>query len=304
VNLLTFHCSVTSGLYVNIILTDYVRTILNLNRTSSTWTLDPRKNFSEIFDSAGVPSGVGNQVSVEFNLVYRWHSAISVRDEKWTNDLYAKLFPNVDPSKLTMEQFVKGLRDWEKKLPQEPNQWEFGGMERDKSTGAFDDADLIKIIADSTEDVACAFGPRQVPKIMKLIEVLGMEQARQWNVATLNEFRKFFQLEPHKQFTDITRDPDVAKSLEVLYKHPDYVELYPGIVAEDAKIPLEPGSGLCPGFTISRAILADAVALTRGDRFYTVVSRSNVRDESRNTDSRIGLLPCQSYKLGLYSSEK
>jgi len=39
--------------------------------------------------------------------------------------------------------------------------------------------------------------------------------------------------------------------------------------AEEAKEP-KPGAGLCPGFTISRAILADAVALTRGDRFMTV----------------------------------
>jgi hypothetical protein len=31
-----------------------------------------------------------------------------------------------------------------------------------------------------------------------------------------------------------------------------------------------PGAGLCPGYTISRAILADAVCLTRGDRFLTV----------------------------------
>lgn len=31
-----------------------------------------------------------------------------------------------------------------------------------------------------------------------------------------------------------------------------------------------PGSGLCPGFTTSFAILSDAVALVRGDRFYTV----------------------------------
>lgn len=30
-----------------------------------------------------------------------------------------------------------------------------------------------------------------------------------------------------------------------------------------------PGAGLCPGFTISRAILADAVCLVRGDRFLT-----------------------------------
>lgn len=39
--------------------------------------------------------------------------------------------------------------------------------------------------------------------------------------------------------------------------------------AEEAKTPA-PGAGLCPGYTISWAILADAVALTRGDRFLTV----------------------------------
>jgi linoleate 10R-lipoxygenase len=39
--------------------------------------------------------------------------------------------------------------------------------------------------------------------------------------------------------------------------------------AEEAKEPM-PGAGLCPGYTISRAILSDAVALTRGDRFMTV----------------------------------
>lgn len=39
--------------------------------------------------------------------------------------------------------------------------------------------------------------------------------------------------------------------------------------AEEAKVP-GPGAGLCPGYTISRAILADAVCLSRGDRFLTV----------------------------------
>ncbi|KAG9014307.1 hypothetical protein FRB90_005401 [Tulasnella sp. 427] len=41
-----------------------------------------------------------------------------------------------------------------------------------------------------------------------------------------------------------------------------------GMQAEEAKRP-GPGAGLCPGYTISRAILGDAVALTRGDRFLT-----------------------------------
>lgn len=41
-----------------------------------------------------------------------------------------------------------------------------------------------------------------------------------------------------------------------------------GLQAEEAKQP-GPGAGLCPGYTISRAILSDAVALTRGDKFLT-----------------------------------
>jgi linoleate 10R-lipoxygenase len=39
-------------------------------------------------------------------------------------------------------------------------------------------------------------------------------------------------------------------------------------MCEESKQPTD-GAGLCPGYTISRAILADAVCLTRGDRFLT-----------------------------------
>lgn len=69
---------------------------------------------------------------------------------------------------------------------------------------------------------------------------------------------------------EINSDPGVAEALETLYGHPDYVELYPGISAEQAKDVYIPDSGLCPGYTISKAILSDAVALVRGDRFYTL----------------------------------
>ena len=68
---------------------------------------------------------------------------------------------------------------------------------------------------------------------------------------------------------EINSDPAVAEALETLYGHPDNVELYPGVSVEEAKVPVVPGSGLCPGYTIATAILSDAVALVRGDRFYT-----------------------------------
>ena len=266
---------VTCGLYINITLNDYVRTILNLNRSNSTWTLDPRSNdFTDFFNDEGVPIGVGNQTSVEFNLVYRWHSAISRKDEKWTVDLYQVIFKgktSAEVAALSEQEFLNGLREWGHKFDPDPSSWPLDNGKYERNAhGTFEDSDLIKILADATEDVACSFGPRNVPVVMRLIDIMGMKQARKWRVATLNEFRKFFKLEPHQHFSDITKDEDVARSLETLYTHPDYVELYPGLVAEDAKKPMSPGSGLCPGYTVSRTILADAVALTRGDRFYTI----------------------------------
>jgi len=69
---------------------------------------------------------------------------------------------------------------------------------------------------------------------------------------------------------EINPDVEVAGALEALYGSPDKVELYPGLIAEQAKAVAIPGSGLCPGLTIGKAILSDAVSLVRGDRFYTV----------------------------------
>lgn len=95
-------------------------------------------------------------------------------------------------------------------------------------------------------------------------------QARRWNLASLNEFRQAFKLQPHKTFESINPDPKIAKALEKLYGHPDNVEIYPGVVVESAKKLTTPGNGLCASWTTSRAILADAVSLVRSDRFYTV----------------------------------
>ena len=113
-----------------------------------------------------------------------------------------------------------------------------------------------------------------------------MQQSRAWNLGSLNEFRKFFGLKPHETFEDICSEVEVADQLKNLwvfqwnhvkhrltdsrYEHPDWVEMYPGMVSESPKVPMVPGAGITPTFTISRAILSDAVTLVRGDRFYTI----------------------------------
>ncbi|MCJ1251085.1 hypothetical protein MMC30_008316 [Trapelia coarctata] len=260
---------VTCGLYMNITLLDYLRTIVNLNRSNTTWTLDPRAEMGkEVMGEASAPRGIGNQVSCEFNLVYRWHSAISQKQEKWTEELYKELFGK-EPEEISLPELLKGLAMWEKSLDKDPQKRPFAHLKRN-SDGKFDDGDLVNILADAIEDPAGSFGANHVPKALKAVEILGMQQARKWNCGSLNEFRKFFGLKPHETFEDINSDPYVADQLRHLYEHPDFVEMYPGIVAEEAKTPMVPGVGICPTFTVSRAILSDAVTLVRSDRFYTI----------------------------------
>jgi hypothetical protein len=260
---------ITCGLYINTILLDYFRTIINLNRVKSTWTLDPRVDMGKVFGENGSPRGGGNQVSVEFNLIYRWHSAISDRDDKWTQNLYRKLFPGKEPQDVSLQELMMGLGRWEAMTPADPQQRPFGDMKR-QADGRYNDEDLVKILVEGIEDPANAFGANQVPTVMRAIEILGIQQARKWHCATLNEFRKFFGLKAHDTFESINSDPQVAADLKHLYEHPDLVELYTGIVVEEAKTPMVPGVGLAPTFTVSRAILSDAVTLVRGDRFYTI----------------------------------
>lgn len=258
---------ITTGLYINIILKDYVRTILNLNRVDSLWNLDPRSEEGKAIFGHSIPEATGNSVSAEFNLIYRWHACVSERDEQWTKDVYSKLFGQ--DSSLSLAEFLGSLNGWAKKQSPDPLKRDFADLER-LSNGQYRDDQLASIWTASVSDVAGRFGAGHVPEILKNVEILGIIQSRSWNLASLNELREYFKLQPHETFEDINPDPIIAEQLRHLYGHPDNVEIYPGVVVEAAKEAKLPGSGLCTSFTISRAILSDAVALVRGDRFYTV----------------------------------
>jgi hypothetical protein len=264
---------ITCGLYVNIILVDYVRTILNMQRTDSNWQLNPRKDIKD-----GPAMATGNQVSAEFNLIYRWHASISTRDEKWTEELSAQMWAGKNMSEVPQYEIMKVLSKVEQHLQTlEPNERPFPALERETMTrvqegpykGNFKDDELAEFLTSGIEDCANAMGPQQVPICLRAIEILGIQQARTWQLGTLNELREHFGLQRHQKFSDITTNTEVADALKHLYDTPDNVELYPGLVVEDAKDPMAPGSGLCPSYTVSRGVLSDATALVRGDRFYT-----------------------------------
>lgn len=148
---------VTCGLYINITLGDYLRTIVNLNRTNSTWSLDPRME-GKAFGNDGTPRGIGNQVSAEFNLAYRWHSCTSQRDEQWTEEMYKDMFGK-PADEVPMHELLMGLAKWDKSLDKDPSKRPFARMER-QSDGKYKDDDLVNILCDSIEDCAGKFDLR------------------------------------------------------------------------------------------------------------------------------------------------
>ena len=139
----------------DITLIDYLRTIVNLNRSNTTWTLDPRVDMDKFFGKDGTPRGVGNQVSAEFNLAYRWHSATSLRDEQWTEDMYQGMFGK-PAAEVPMHELMMGLGKWAAGLDQDPQKRPFAGLQRD-GEGKYSDDDLVQIISDSVEDCAGKF---------------------------------------------------------------------------------------------------------------------------------------------------
>jgi linoleate 10R-lipoxygenase len=143
---------ITCGLYMNITLYDYLRTIVNLNRSNTTWTLDPRVEMGNVFGKDGTPRGLGNQVSAEFNLAYRWHSCISDKDDKWTQALYRELFGK-DAENVSMPELLQGLSNWERSMDKDPQKRPFAKLQRD-ANGKFSDDDLARILTESVEDVA------------------------------------------------------------------------------------------------------------------------------------------------------
>ncbi|KAH7039913.1 uncharacterized protein B0I36DRAFT_309597 [Microdochium trichocladiopsis] len=305
-------------MYIQIAIHDYLRCLMLMHAKDTAFTLDPRVSFPEHNNKTGLQRGEGNMVSVEFNLLYRFHSPISKREAWWTEDMFVQLLQDRNmvvetkaeenmKTKFTKETIVDGeipfpifrhmidgmknaskvRRDrlayfpagldpvggWKEKDDQGrrvdgPETFRF---KRGKD-GKFDDAQLAAELMRVMEDPISSFGANNVPRVLKGIEIMGMLQARQWEVATLNEFRQFFNMSRHTHFEDINSDPKIQEKLRDLYKDPDLVELYPGLFCEGESQCLDPGTS-CPNkqsTALWRAVFSDAVTLVRSDRFYTL----------------------------------
>ena len=146
-------------------------------------------------------------------------------------------------------------------MDQNPRTRTFGDIKRGPD-GRFADDDIARILQDATDKGAGAYRARGSPAVLRLVEILGMTQARQWGVCTMNEFRAFLGLKQFESFEEWNSDPEIAvrtcswvgprwaavliefhdaaavcarrrqNTARQLYGHIDNLELYPGLQAE------------------------------------------------------------------------
>ncbi|KAH7141556.1 putative prostaglandin G/H synthase 2/cyclooxygenase 2, pgh2/cox2 [Dactylonectria estremocensis] len=343
---------ITCGMYIQISVHDYLRALMGFHQFNTNFTLDPRADF----DQKKTSRGIGNQVTVEFNLLYRFHCAISLKDEAYTEEFMQKVLGFKDPRNTPLPVFLQVMAAIKQKAEEdknegkrEPEPWEvtFGipdspelapangegssattnngvavnrplvdsdarsetcengsdsgismdhvvGTETPKKNGPaqekpkkskhfmrnsitnlFDDRQMLDELTSAMDDPISNFGPRNVPKCLKAVEIMGILQARKWETGTLNDFRGFFGLPRHATFESVTKNVEIQNALRDLYEHPDKIELYPGIFCEsDEYMGLDPGPSQSSS-ALWTAIFSDAITLVRSDRFYTVDWNTN-----------------------------
>ncbi|KAM0425375.1 hypothetical protein ACHAPT_009432 [Fusarium lateritium] len=283
-----FHTArlITCGMYIQISIHDYLRALMGFHNYNTNFTLDPRLDMK---DHKNVSRGLGNQVTVEFNLLYRFHCAISLKDEKYAEDFMQQYFgkdESWNAKDLSLQQFMEEMGKARARdagvPPTEPCDQTFGlpltpelCFKRNEVTNLFDDQQMIDELTKAMDDPISNFGPRNVPKCLKAVEILGILQARKWEIGTLNDFRDFFGMQRHPTFESITPHKEVQEALRDLYDHPDKVELYPGVFCEsDVNMGADPGPSDVDS-ALWAAIFSDAITLVRSDRFYTVDWNTN-----------------------------
>ena len=61
-------------------------------------------------DHSFVPVGEGNVVSIEFNLLYRWHATLSAQDTAWTTKMFERVLKGQDPAKVRSKKITSTVR--------------------------------------------------------------------------------------------------------------------------------------------------------------------------------------------------
>jgi hypothetical protein len=62
----------------------------------------------------------------------------------------------------------------------------------ERTNGRFADADLARILQNATAASANAFGARGTPEVLRVVELLSIQQGREWGACTVRTFCHVF----------------------------------------------------------------------------------------------------------------
>ena len=158
---------------------------MGFHQYNTNFTLEPRTALNK-----NVSRGLGNQVTVEFNLLYRFHCAISQKDEAYTEQFMWETWQqmNADQAKqngsaskgpdlkkkdweswvrnMPLQDFGKLGREMNKEAKKDPWLVEFGlrddpnhTFRRNTVTGLFEDERMIEQLHKAMEDPICEIIP-------------------------------------------------------------------------------------------------------------------------------------------------
>jgi prostaglandin-endoperoxide synthase 2 len=137
-----------------------------------------------------------NWMSVEFQLLYRWHSLVPDVYKIDGNDV-----PIVDT---------------------------FSNTEIVSDTG------LGALFEDLSQQPAGQVGMGNTPEVLWPVEHVSIQQGRDVQLTSYNDYRELAGFPRVTAFNQITGNQQVRDRLEDLYKHVDNIEFYPGLFAEEA----------------------------------------------------------------------
>lgn len=136
-----------------------------------------------------------NWMTIEFALLYRWHSLIPGKIA-WAGG-------EVEASSMVLDnRFLTGI----------------GLAEGFRLTCAQN---------------ATAVGLHNTAPFLEPVEQAAVQQGRNLKVASYNAYRQIMGMKPVTEFNQMTADPERQKDLKAVYGTPDAVEFYPGLFAED-----------------------------------------------------------------------
>jgi len=138
-----------------------------------------------------------NRMTVEFNLLYRWHSLI--------------------PS---------GLDVGGERLPVRATFFNPGLVVRHG---------LGPLMEEASRQPAGRIGLFNTHPDLLGTEVATIRRGRQAELASLNDYRAHCSFPRAARLRDVSRDPEVQAALRRVYGHVDRIELYPGLFAEDPR---------------------------------------------------------------------